>query len=807
MGWAVRPVLKSRLLGKFLLWLVPSFVLVSAGGMVLITEHELRQEMDLISARVGNHAGRAAAAINRHDAVQEPDLAADLLSSLTADRAVRCAALWADPLPAKIITVPRGLTCAPGRDDPQLDIPVDDLVGSRLIVALDLSEITEARRRQRDQSFLLLVFGLLVAVGASMMAFRQTIGTPLRRLLAAISHTASTGEFRSITGKTSDEFGVVIDNYNTMQTRLKTNNAEVAASLKEIRQLYNTTPAPMLCVDKGGLITEASDFWLEFIGRERGEVLGHPVQAFLRAMKTPKRGVHCHGACLVHKTAHSEHKRAEVIVKHASGREIDGLLSVSHREQEGGGFLCVVTDISHLREAERALKRVALTDRLTGLPNRAAINDLVESIRHDLDPTGYLAILYIDLDNFKQVNDSFGHESGDQLLKEVVRRMQACLKPDASVIRLGGDEFAIMLADTEGLPEAQRVAGAVIEAVRSPVELGEDAVGHVSASVGIAALGESDEEWSEGLRAADLAMYEAKQGGKNRFALYSDALGQAVDARTARANTIRDGLDSGWFSLLFQPIVRLSDLCPIGAESLLRLQRPGMAAEPTQAIIQTAEETGQITQIGEWVLRDALTHAGDIAGISAANGYLSLNLSARQLDSRLLPALKAELAATGFPAQRLVVEITETAVIGNFEEAIKILADIRSLGIRVALDDFGTGYSSLSYFNRLPVDIIKLDRSITAGIGAKGRSDEEMRKASALVRSIANFAADLGISVVAEGIESFDVVEELRQLGVPYGQGYLFARPLPASAFRAWVAEFDPATRGGGVSHKRAVNA
>lgn len=806
MGWAMQPFLKSRLLGKFLLWLVPSFVLVSAAGIALIAERELRQDVDIVSARVGNHAGRAAAAINRHDALQEPDLVADLLSSLTADRAVRCAALWADPLPARIITAPRGLACAPGRDDPQLDIPVDDLVGSRLVVALDLSEITETRRRQRDLAFLAMLFGLLVAVAASLMAFRQTIGAPLRRLLAAINHTARTGEFRSIPTRTADEFGVVIDNYNTMQARLKANNSEVEASLNEIKQLYNTTPAPMLCVDKGGHITEASDFWLEVIGRERGEVIGRPVQTFLRPAKTPRRGVHCLGACLVHKTAHSEHKRAEVIVTHATGREFDGLLSVSHRDQGDGGFLCVVTDISHLREAERALKRVALTDRLTGLPNRAAISEIVETIRHDLDQTGCLAILYLDLDNFKQVNDSFGHDAGDRLLKKIVQRMQGCLGAGASVIRLGGDEFAIMLPDTAELPEAHRVAAAVIEAVRAPVELGEDAVGHVSASIGIAAVVESDEDGSEGLRAADLAMYDAKQGGKNRFALYSDALGEAVDARTARANTIREGLDSGWFSLLFQPIVRLSDLRPVGAESLLRLQRPGLAPEPTQAIIQTAEETGQISQIGDWVLRDALTHAADIAGISAPEGYLSLNLSARQLDAKLLPALKAELAATGFPASRLVVEITETAVIGNFEEAIKILADVRTLGVRVALDDFGTGYSSLSYFSRLPVDIIKLDRSITSGIGAKGRSETEVRKASALVRSIANFAADLGISVVAEGIESFDVVEELLQLGVPYGQGYLFARPLPASAFRDWVTEFDPATRGGGVPLKRAVN-
>lgn len=406
MGWAMHPILKSQLLGKFLLWLVPSFVLASAAGIFLISERELRQEVDMISARVGNHAGRAAAAINRHEATADADLAADLLSSLTADRAVRCAALWVDAVPTKVIAAPRGLACAPGRDDPQLDIAVDDLVGSRLVVALDLSEITEIRRRQRDLAILALVFGLLVAVAASLMAFRQTIGVPLRRLLSAISHTARTGEFRSITNRTRDEFGVVIDHYNAMQTRLKANNAEVAASLDEVRQLYNTTPAPMLSIDKGGIITEASDYWLEFIGRERSEVLGHPVQEFLKPVKGPRRGQHCLGACIVHKAAHSEHKRAEVIIKHASGRDIDGLLSVSIREQGEGGFLCVVTDISHLREAERALKRVALTDRLTGLPNRAAIGEIVEAIRHDLDATGCLAVLYLDLDNFKQVNNS-----------------------------------------------------------------------------------------------------------------------------------------------------------------------------------------------------------------------------------------------------------------------------------------------------------------------------------------------------------------------------------------------------------------
>ena len=784
----MRSVFTGRLLGKFLLWLVPSFLLVSAAGIFLVVEHDMRRETEAIVARVGNHAGRVAAALARHDIVANADIGYDLTSSLLADRAVRCAQVQSQGAAQALINVPRGLVCHEQTADHTLDIPVDEATQTQLVIRLDFSEMNEARLERRNLAFLALVFGLGVAALASLLAFRQTIQPPLVRLLGAIRYAATTGELVPVINNTNDELGVVIDNYNAMQDRLSSESASVRASLAHIDHLYHETPAPMFCVAPDGTITQVSDFWLAFSGYERADVINQPLSEFLR----PVAG-NVSGACLVRDTAATtDPKQCEVLVIHKTGRAINSLLSVSQRDASIGGYLCVVTDISHLRQAERALRLAAVTDRLTGLPNRAALQDVALEMAGQMHADERMAVLYIDLDNFKQVNDTFGHEAGDRLLIEAVRRMKRSAGERACLFRLGGDEFALLTPDGLGDQQSLHIAQSIVDEVARPIDVG-GGVGFVSASIGIAYLAPGDTNCSEGLRCADVAMYQTKQDGKSGYTIYTHELGEQVGARTARAILIRQGLEANWFSLNFQPIVRLSDLRPVGAEALLRLQRPGCAPEPTLAIIQTAEETGQIERISNWVMSDALSDAAGVDALSTPGSYLAVNISTQQINHTLLPALRHRLERTGFSPKHLVIEVTETALIRNFDEAVKVLAEVRALGVRVALDDFGTGYSSLSYLAKLPVDILKLDSSLTAGMGTGTLSEAEHRKAVALVRSVTSLAADFGISIVAEGIETLDAARELAELGVQYGQGYAFSPPLPKKAFRDWIALFDRA--------------
>lgn len=425
----------------------------------------------------------------------------------------------------------------------------------------------------------------------------------------------------------------------------------------------------------------------------------------------------------------------------------------------------------------------AFHDSLTGLASRALFLD---RLRHGLAGAQRskttLGLLFIDLDRFKMVNDTLGHAAGDQLLVEVADRVRGCLRASDTAARFGGDEFAVLLQDTT-VVGAQIVADRIIEAVRAPYTISDREV-FINASIGIslsdAALGDENEL----LRAADVAMYQAKRHGKGRHQLFEPGMHAVLMERLDLEADLRRAIDNAEFVLQYQPIVALDTGRIVTVEALVRWHHPSRGMVPPLDFIPLAEETGLILPLGQWVLEAACRQAADWQRERRTDQPLSVsvNLSARQLEQRDVAArVSHALIESGLDAACLVLEITESLLMQDREDTIATLTELRTLGIRLAIDDFGTGYSSLSYLRQFPIDILKIDKSFVDGIGAGP-------EASAFARAIVRLGQTLHLEMVAEGIEERAQVEELRRASCQFGQGYYFARPLPAEQISALLA-------------------
>ena len=429
------------------------------------------------------------------------------------------------------------------------------------------------------------------------------------------------------------------------------------------------------------------------------------------------------------------------------------------------------------------LRHQAFHDGLTGLANRGLFGDRVEHALARSARTGsMLGVLFLDLDDFKLVNDRFGHAAGDLLLRAVSERLAGVLRPGDTAARLGGDEFAVLLEDIAGPEDAQVVAGRLIDAVRAPVRLGEvDAI--VGASVGIALSEDGVERADDLLRNADFAMYRAKGAGKGRHELFQARMRDGIAERADLESLIYHAVERGELRLQYQPIVELAGGTIVGVEALIRWQPAGRRLLMPTDFISLAEETGQIVPIGRWVVEEACRQARRWQDrLSDRSFGMSVNLSARQFsDPDLVTIVLGAARDAGIDPGSLTLEITESVLMQHTASTIEKLAQLRANGVRLAIDDFGTGYSSLSYLDRFPVDSLKIDRTFIDGFGAG-------REGPVLVRAIIDLAEALGLDVVAEGIERADQLGPLRQLGCRYGQGFLFSRPLDADGLGALLA-------------------
>jgi diguanylate cyclase (GGDEF)-like protein/PAS domain S-box-containing protein len=447
--------------------------------------------------------------------------------------------------------------------------------------------------------------------------------------------------------------------------------------------------------------------------------------------------------------------------------------------------LAVAQDITERAMLERQLEHRAFHDVMTGLPNRALFLDRLHQAQRrasrDLRP---LAVLFVDLDHFKDINDRFGHEAGDQLLIEVACRLERITRSTETVARFGGDEFTVLLGELNAASEAEEVAAKITELFQVPfIVEGHERV--VTASVGIILSPQGQDNPADLLRFADIALYRAKAGGRNRYAVFDTTMSASALSRAELERELAHAIEAGELCLHYQPKVCLTTGRPLGVEALVRWNHPVRGLIPPGAFIPLAEDTGLIVPLGAWVLQEACRqlkkwHTADPA---TRDLLIGVNLSVRQIeDARFLDIVRDALIKTSLPPSCLQFEVTESMLANDTARTIGTLTRLRALGIQVAIDDFGTGYSSLSYLTSFPVDTVKIDRGFV-------RSLNERTDNAAIIQAIVGLAKTFNLEVVAEGIETIEDQERLAALGCTIGQGYLFSHPLDAASASHWLAE------------------
>lgn len=446
-------------------------------------------------------------------------------------------------------------------------------------------------------------------------------------------------------------------------------------------------------------------------------------------------------------------------------------IALRNAEGQAEYLLGVSEDIAERKRAEAQIARLAHYDPLTELPNRVLFQrHLSEALARRARKGDQLAVHFIDLDRFKTVNDTLGHPLGDELLRVAAERLRGCVREGDTVARLGGDEFAVVQAGLSDMTGATRLAERIVEAMSAPFDLqGHQVV--IGASVGVAAAPSDGEDADELLKKADMALYRAKADGRGAFHFFERAMDEQLQARRALELDLRRALTAGEFELYYQPLYNLGDERVTGCEALLRWRHPDRGMVSPADFIPLAEEIGLIVPLGDWVLRTACAEAARWPD----HVRLAVNLSPAQFRDRgLVRTVVSAIAASGLPAQRLELEITESVLLQDSAANMSMLHDLKALGVRISMDDFGTGYSSLSYLRSFPFDKIKIDQTFVRDI-------LEDSDAMAIIKAVLDLGSSMGIVTTAEGVESLEQLNALRGQGCAEIQGYFISRPAPAS--------------------------
>jgi diguanylate cyclase (GGDEF)-like protein len=429
------------------------------------------------------------------------------------------------------------------------------------------------------------------------------------------------------------------------------------------------------------------------------------------------------------------------------------------------------------------LEHLAHHDSLTNLPNRLLFEDrLAHAIAQAKRQDRQLAVLFLDIDRFKNINDSLGHAMGDELLKEVAKRLQNILRDDDTAARLGGDEFTILVENLEDPSQAAVVASKIQEEFKTPFKIAGREL-HVTASIGISIYPEDGKDVADLTKNADAAMYQAKEQGRNNYRYYTSELTRTAFERLLLETELRSALKNDQLLLYYQPQISLKNGEMTGAEALLRWHHPRLGIIPPARFVPLAEESGLIHEIGAWVLKEACDQARYLFKQGLFQGRMAINLSVRQImQTDLILRFEQIIAESGCPPDMLQLEVTEGIFMGQMKHSVPVLDVFKKLGVSIAIDDFGTGYSSLSYLKQLPIDKLKIDRSFI-------RDMPHDSDAVAITQAIVSLGKNLGLRITAEGIETMAQQSLLQKMGCQEGQGYLYSPPVPADVFEQMLME------------------
>ena len=559
-----------------------------------------------------------------------------------------------------------------------------------------------------------------------------------------------------------------------------TGRKEAEDSLRQAAVVYESTAEGVMITGVDGRIVGVNRAFTEITGYTKEEALGRS-PAMLRSGRHDRAFYDA----LWRRLLAGENWQGEVWNRRKSGEVYPEWLAISGVRDGTGtlvSFVAVFSDISQLKRSAEQLHHLAHYDALTDLPNRTLFNSRVAhalegASRHDRK----LALLFLDVDRFKNVNDSLGHPIGDELLLRIAQRLRARLRAEDTLARLGGDEFAVLMESIDGPEDAAALAQSILDNLAAPFALSGGREVYATVSIGIALYPGSAPHVNQLISDADAAMYKAKEGGRNTFRLYTESLTRLARERLDLEANLRRALANEEFLLEFQPQVRLADGALLGFEALVRWDSP-QGRIPPDGFIPLAEDTGLIVPLGEFVSRAACRQARRWRDQGHRNFTIAINLSPRQFrQPDLAGSIRRMLADAGLPGEALELEITESAITESPDEAIVTLRGLKALGLRIAIDDFGTGYSSLAALKRFPIDTLKIDRSFIAGLG----DDADDRE---IVTAIIAMGRNMGMAVMAEGVETRAQRDFLRNHGCDFAQGYLFARPLPAAAAAGWLA-------------------